>query len=310
MIRILHYGLSSNLGGIETYLWNLARTVDRGTYRFDFLYSDIGRVPALSRELAAQGCSFHGVTARRVSPRRNRQELAELITPERLDILHFHANTASYVEPVRAALRSGVNVIVHSHNAGTSRSPVTQILHRVNRTTMPWSRIKKVAVSQAAGRWMFGRGDGFEVIPNGIDVDAFRFDPRAREQVRASLGLGSEHFVVGQVGGFLPAKNQGFSLDVFVEVLRVRPDSVLLFVGTGPLEERARSRARELSIDDRVHFLGRRDDIPPLMSAMDALLFPSRYEGFGLVALEDQAAGLPCCVSEAIPPAVLVLPTA
>ena len=85
---------------------------------------------------------------------------------------------------------------------------------------------------------------------------------------------------------------------------------MLLFVGTGPLEETVRVRANRLGLGDRVRFLGRRDDIPALMSAMDALIFPSRYEGFGLVALEAQAAGLPCVVSEAVPSGVLVLPTA
>lgn len=310
MIRVLHYGMGSNLGGIETYLWNLARTIDRNTYQFDFLYSDTGRVPALAAELAELGSSFHGVTPRRVSITRNRRELAELITPDRFDILHFHANTASYVEPVRAGLRGGVPVIVHSHNAGTSRSPVTQILHRVNSRLTPWRRVTRVAVSEAAGRWMFGRRSGFEVVPNGVDVDAFRFDPRTRMQRRRSLGLGAHDFVIGHVGAFLPAKNQEFSLEVLRELLTDKPSAMLLFVGTGPLEEKARARVTELGVQDRVRFLGRQDDMPALMSAMDRLIFPSRYEGFGLVALEAQAGGLPCCVSEAVPASVLVVPSA
>lgn len=310
MIRVLHYGLSSNLGGIETYLWNLARTVDRETYRFDYLYSDTGREPALSAELAELGGRFHGVTPRRVSPTRNRQELTDLITPERFDLVHFHAISASYVEPVRAALRSGVKTIAHSHGSGASRSPLTQILHRFNSRTLPWHRVTSVAVSDEAGRWMFGRQGTFAVIPNGIDVDTFRFDAQRRDEVRPSLGLNPGSFVVGQVGAFLPAKNQEFSLDVFAELLRVRPDSTLLFVGAGPLENIVRKRAGELGLGGKVLFLGSRHDIPALMSAMDALLLPSRFEGLPLVALEAQASGLPCCISEAVPPSVLLLPAA
>lgn len=310
MIRVLHYGLSSNLGGIETYLWNLARTIDAERYHFDFLYSDTGRPPALFEEFTELGCRFHGVTPRRVSVTRNRRELAELLTPERYDLLHFHVNTASYVEPARAALRAGVPVVVHSHNAGTSRSPVTQVLHHLNSRLTPWRRVTRVAVSQEAGRWMFGRGSTFEVIPNGIDIDAFRFDPRARALVRHSLDIGSDVFVLGQVGAFLAAKNQEYSLEILREVLVSRPDALLIFVGTGALEDKVRARARQAGFGDRVRFLGRRDDVAALMSAMDALVFPSRYEGFGLVALEAQAAGLSCVVSEAVPASVLVAPTA
>lgn len=310
MIRVLHYGLSSNLGGIETYVWNLARTIDRETYRFDFLHSDTGRAPALSAEFAALGSRFHGVTPRRASVTRNRRELAELLIPERFDVLHFHAISASYLEPVIAAVRVGLTTVVHSHGSGTSRSLITQILHRVNSRLTPWRQVARVAVSDQAGSWMFGQRSTFEVIPNGVAVDSFRFDPMAREETRRSLALDPKDLVIGHVGAFLPAKNQEFSLEVLREMLKSLPTATLLLVGSGPLEDKVRARASDLDLADRVRFLGTRHDVPKLMSAMDALLLPSRYEGLPLVALEAQAAGLPCLVSEAVPPSVLVLPTA
>lgn len=305
MIRVLHYGMSPNLGGIETYLLNLARTVDASRFQFDFVYSDYGQLPVFAPDLPSS--RFFGVTPRRVSPRRNRRDLDELFANEQFDILHFHANTASYVAPVKVALRHGVRVVYHSHNAGASRSRLTVALHRWNRRTLPWSTITKVAVSSEAGRWMFG-SQPFEVIHNGIDVNAFAFDPLARAAVRAELGIAEDAFVVGSVAAFLPAKNHAFLLRVFAEVSRWDPGARLLLVGSGPLEETVRRQTRELGLDDKVLFLGRRSDVPELLAAMDRLLFPSVHEGFPLVTIEAQAAGLPCLLSEAVTPEVAVTP--
>lgn len=307
MIRVLHYGMSPNLGGIETYLLNLARTIDSSRYRFDFVYSDYGSLPVFAPDLPAS--RFFGVTPRRVSPRRNQRDLDDLFTQEQFDILHFHANTASYVAPVRAALRHGVRVIYHSHNAGASRSRITRALHLWNRNTLPWRSITKVAVSSEAGRWMFG-SHSFEVINNGIDVDAFAFDQAASATVRAELGIAEDALVLGSVAAFLPAKNHAFILRVFADVADRDPDARLILTGSGPLEPGIREQVRNLELSDRVLFLGHRPDVPALLSAMDRFLMPSLHEGFPLAAVEAQASGLPCLLSDTITPEVVATPFA
>lgn len=303
MIRVLHYGMSPNLGGIETYLLNLARTIDSSRYQFDFLFSDQGQLPVFASDLP--GSRFFGVTPRRRSPGRNKRDLADLFANEQFDILHFHANTASYVEPVQAALRHGVRVVFHSHNTGASRSRITQLLHYWNRRTMPWRSISRVAVSSEAGRWMFG-GMPFEVVHNGIDVEAFAFQPKARESLRAEWGVDRRSLLLGHVGAFLPAKNHSFVIDVFREVAKLRSDSRLVLVGSGPEEQRIRELAAVTGLENRVLFLGRRSDIPEVMSALDCFLFPSLHEGFGLVALEAQASGLRVIASDRVPRDALV----
>lgn len=309
MIRVLHYGMSPNLGGIETYLLGLANSIDSSLFHFDFLYSDQGLEPVFATELRPRGSRFFGVTPRRTSLKRNRADLEDLFAREKFDVLHFHANTASYVEPVRAALRSGVRVVYHSHNAGASRSHVTLLLHRLNQITLPWDAIERVAVSGEAGRWMFGPR-AFKVVNNGIDIDAFAFSPKARERTRVELGLAPGSLVLGSVAAFLPAKNHPFLLNVFAELVRRRPDARLLLVGSGPLEDDVRVLVRHLALEDRVLFLGRRPDVPNLLCAMDRLLLPSLHEGFPLVTIEAQAAGLPCLMSDSITPEVLLSPLA
>lgn len=304
MTRVLHYGLSTNTGGIESYLLNLTRAIDRTRFQFGFTHVRDG-IPCYRDELTALGAQLFPVTPRRTSLQRNRADLDELFQRERFDIFHCHLNTLSYVEPIRVALRHDCRVLIHSHNSGAKRSVVTNVLHGLHFLTLPRKRVRMVAVSRLAGEWLFGKSAAFAVINNGIDVEKFRFNEIARHSLRDQLQL-EDRLVVGSVAAFLPAKNHPFLLRVFRSVLQNRPDAVLLLVGGGPLESDARALAAELGIAASVRFLGRRGDVPSLLSAMDVLLFPSLFEGFPLALLEAQASGLPCLVSDAVTDEVVV----
>lgn len=303
-LNVVHYGLSTNTGGIETYLLTLARNVDRERFHFDFVHTRAG-TPCFHHELSALGSRFFPITPRRESLRRNRADLDAVFGSGRFDILHCHLNTLSYVEPIRAALRHGVRVVVHSHNSGAPDSRVTRLLHRLHSITLPRERISMVAVSRLAGEWLFGADAPFTVLNNGIDVEMFRFDPAERGRLRRELGV-EDRLVVGNVAAFLFAKNHAFTVRVFEQVLRQRPDAVLLLVGEGPLQEETRELVQQAGLEDSVRFLGKRSDVPGLLSAMDRLLFPSLYEGFPLAVLEAQAAGLPTLVSDAVTDEVVV----
>ena len=131
----------------------------------------------------------------------------------------------------------------------------------------------------------------------------------APPSVRAKWGAAPGSLVVGQVGAFLPAKNHTFTLEVFAQVQRHRTDAILVLVGDGPERPAIRQRVDALGLTQSVRFLGRRTDVAAVMAGMDLLVMPSLHEGFGLVALEAQASGLPCLLSDAIPPEVVVSST-
>ena len=108
--------------------------------------------------------------------------------------------------------------------------------------------------------------------------------------------------VLGNISRFDRNKNQLFRLEVFREILRYRPDAVLLLGGNdaGYLE-RVRARAAELNLSDRVRFIGPRDDVPRCLKMIDIYLVPSFFEGFSISLLEAQAAGCLCAASDGIP---------
>ena len=89
-------------------------------------------------------------------------------------------------------------------------------------------------------------------------------------------------------------KNHTFLLEVFSEIVKIEPKAEFILVGRGGLEDKIKRKVQDMKLVDKVHFLGVREDIPELMIMMDGFVFPSIHEGLGIVAVEAQAAGLPC----------------
>lgn len=140
----------------------------------------------------------------------------------------------------------------------------------------------------------------YQFIPNGIDTDRFRFNPEIREQVRKELHC-EEKLVIGNVGRLCYQKNQEFLLDIFARVYEKNANSMLLLVGEGEDKRMLEEKANRLGIRDEVIFYGTCQQIEKLYWSMDIFVFPSRFEGFGIAAIEAQAAGLPIVCSKNVP---------
>lgn len=139
--------------------------------------------------------------------------------------------------------------------------------------------------------------DLFCVLPNGFEMERFHADSQARAVVRAELGLSDDLRLVGQVARYDPIKGHG----VMLEALTLLPSQVhLLLCGDGvTAENRAlRDAMNRLGVQERCHLLGRRSDIPRLMSALDFLVSPSLGEGFPNVVGEAMACEIPCVVTD------------
>ena len=143
--------------------------------------------------------------------------------------------------------------------------------------------------------------DNTAVINNGVNFSKFLDIKETKQDIRKSLNIPDSSYVIGQVGRFAYQKNQEFSVDVFKEVLKINPDSYLLLIGRGNNEKMLKDKINEMGLNDKALILTSRDDIPRLLKAMDVFIFPSRFEGLGIVLIEAQVTGLPCVVSENIP---------
>jgi glycosyltransferase involved in cell wall biosynthesis len=162
-----------------------------------------------------------------------------------------------------------------------------------------------VGCSQAACESLFGQSHysrkRTRVLPNAIDLEAFRSRQIPKPAARTRLGLPGSGLIVGHVGRFDRQKNHAGLIRIVAELLSAEPSSQLLLVGDGPLRKTIEEQCRLWKLSSRVHFLGVRTDVAEILSALDCFVFPSLYEGLGLALIEAQAVGLPCVVSDAVP---------
>ncbi|MGQ4415503.1 glycosyltransferase, partial [Streptomyces sp. SAS_269] len=271
----------------------------------------------------ADGLAADGVRVTHLGMSGNRDvaalpRLARVIRRGRYDLVHTHLYRACLYGRIAARLAGVRAVVATEHSLGDSQMegrPLTAGVRalylageRLGRTTVAVSP----TVAERLNRWGVPR-PRIAVVPNGIDLDGFRFDPVRRRLTRARLGLPDDAFVIGGIGRLVPGKQ----FDVLIRALaRLPGDCRLLLVGGGPEEAALRRAAEETGVAGRVLFTGERPyapdgspgpELPALTSAMDVLAAPSPEEAFGLVVVEALAAGLPvryasCPAIEDLPP--------
>lgn len=298
-IRVLHVVTSMNRAGLETMLMNYYRHIDRSKVQFDFLVHRSEKAD-YDDEIKNLGGKIHYFSPITISsmpgyPSKMKQFLLE--HPE-YKIVHSHLDALSAL-PLNGANRAGVPVrIAHSHVNGFSKDS-KYILRQIMKQKILKYATDLFACSKSAGDFMFGKNSGHTVMKNAIDISKYAFSQVTRDDARKELGLDGR-FVVGHVGRFAHPKNHSFLIDIFYEVVKKKENATLLLVGTGELEDQVKSKVEERGLSKKVLFLGVRSDISDLMQAMDVFVLPSHYEGLGIVAVEAQAAALPCVLSNAV----------
>ncbi|MCR5294933.1 MAG: glycosyltransferase [Lachnospiraceae bacterium] len=300
--RVLVIGLTERMGGVETFIRNVTIHSDPKAFRYDFLVhgADHCVFQKEIEEFYGEPGHFHFIEKYKRNPLRCLADLLKFYRErgEVYDWIHLETGAASeilYVFPFCLFLRA--RVIVHSHN-GNGYHPLENRLFRI---LVNLAADRRVACSQAAAEWMFGKrkAKGALILENGIDAERFRFSKEKREVLRERYHIG-DVLLIGHVGRFSEQKNHPFLLKIFREILKERPEARLLLVGKGEREEEIRALCASYRIEDSVIFAGSTDDSAPFYSAFDVFVMPSLYEGLPLAGIEAQASGLPCIFSDAI----------
>lgn len=308
-IRVLNLFTIMNRGGAETMVMNYYRKLDKSKVQFDFMVHRPER-GAYDDEIESLGGKIYRMPAIRPWTAMQYRKVVRKFYEDHPEykIIHSHMSELGYYDFLEAE-KAGIPVrICHAHNRPYGidiKSPV-----RWYYKTLMIPHISHMFMcGEESGEWLFGKKNKsrFIQLNNAIDAKDYSYNEVKRAEVRKCFGL-KEELVVGHVGRFNLQKNHPFIIDVFNEVHKKEPDSVLLLVGddSGKVAEDIHKRVGELNLAGAVRFLGVRTDVADLMQAMDVFLFPSLFEGFGIVALEAQAAGLPAVVSKRIPPECMI----
>lgn len=295
-------------GGVESVIMNYYRHLDHSKIQFDFICDeDSTRIPY--DEIKKLGGRVFLVPKYQKLPK-YLKALEKIFKENQYRIVHSNINTLS-VFPLYAAKKAGVPIrISHSHSTSNPKEWKRNLIKNILRPFSKRYATDYFACSELAGRYLFGnktfdRGE-VKIIHNAIDIDKFRFDEEARKKLRKEFGIKDSTIVIGHVGRFVQQKNHTFLVDVFKEYHTKNPDSKLLLVGSGPLEDKIKKKVEKLGLKNSVLFLGQRDDINKLYSVMDIFCLPSLYEGLPVVGVEAQAARLPIVFSNKISLEVIV----
>lgn len=312
MIRVLHAVSGLGMNGITTMLMNLYRNIDRTKVQFDFLFMALPK-PHLPEkddfedEAIALGARIYRYPVFIKHPFRDVAGLYRLLRSiSDIDIIHIHKSSAEQPSLVLAAAilaRKRVRIL-HSHNTQS----LTPRMHNLLKLPVYIMATHHVACSTEAGYFMFGKRvrKKLIVLPNAFNLEPFRYNSAIRSDMRKSLSISDDTYVVINVGFLCDQKNPDFLVDAFACAAKNNPNMRLLLVGGGKLRDKIEKKVGALAILDKVLFLGIRDDVFAVMQAADIFCMPSRYEGLPMAAIEAQTAGLPCLISDAVSPEVKV----
>ncbi|WP_433745212.1 glycosyltransferase [Falsibacillus pallidus] len=305
MLRILIFGLSTGMGGVETYLMNLYRNIDRSNIQFDFVVA--GKECYYANEIEDLGGEIYYITPKKENVFLNIVDLIKVLNKSKKThkVVYFNLSALYYNLPyIFSTLYKFPVIIAHGHSAGEKKKKknLRYYLHILNRVYVQYASDHLFACSKSAGEWVFGKPalekNKVKIIPNAIPIKEYKYKDEIRALIRKELGIRDNIFVVGHVGRLSYVKNQMYLLDIFQKIEEGNENSVLLLVGEGESRAEIEDKVSKLGLENKVIITGSRTDVPRLLQAMDAFVLPSRHEGLPFVLIEAQATGLNCFVSK------------
>ncbi|XTR37217.1 glycosyltransferase family 1 protein [Paraclostridium tenue] len=295
-IKVLHVVSELGTGGVEQVLYNYYKNIDRDNIEFDFIVHGYNK-GILESEFKILGSKVYHVVPKNQNFIQNYRQIKEIINTKNYDIIQCHQNFSSII-PLYVGYKKGIKVrIAHSHVSDIKKSIHKKIMSEVIKIVAN----NYCACGSSAGEYLFGKKkcrDLF-IMRNAIEVDKFKYDLELRNKIRANLNL-NDKIVIGHVGRFSEEKNHEFLIKLLKELVEVNDKFTLCLIGEGPLKEKIKSMVNQCNLSNNVIFIGHTSYVYEYMQAMDIFLLPSHYEGFGMVLLEAQCAGLKCIASNTI----------
>ena len=304
--KILVFGITENPGGVESVIMNYYRNIDREKIQFDFLCNS--EVVAYEQEILKLGGNIYRITARSKNYKKYREDLKEFFKRHAKEYTTIWVNVCSLanIDYLKYAKKYGIKYrIIHSHNSQNMDSKIRGILHRINRILIKKYATDFWACSKDAGNWFYNKkiikSNRYLIVNNAIDTDKYKYNTEIRDEYRKKLKL-EDNLVIGNIGRLHFQKNQIFLLKIFEEIYKKNKNAKLLIIGQGEDENLLKEECKKRNLQDKVMFLGVRNDIPQLLQAMDIFIFPSLFEGLPLTLLEAQVSGLPIYTSKDVIP--------
>jgi len=301
--RILQVVSTLSYGGIETFIMNVYRNIDRNKIQFDFLVQNESE-GIFDKEVRKLGGKIFRISyVTKVGHFSYIKNLNNFFENNKYSVIHSHVNTMSGFV-LKEAKKHNIPIrITHSHNTKYSKNFFEAIYKNYSKLFIKHVATDFFACSKKAGISLFGdRGvsSKFKIIYNGVKLDKYRYSSLKKEKIMNNFIFDRKKKVIGHIGRFEKTKNHKFILEIFKKIKSKNNNFVLLLIGEGKLKDNIIKLATELKIIDDIIFLGIRDDVNEILQIIDYILFPSVYEGLPVTLVEAQAAGVMCFISNSI----------
>ena len=297
-IRILQVLPALNFcGGIENYVMNYYRHIDRAKIQFDFI-THTELECSYKQEILEMGGRIFELPEFKLSCLHSILDDIDKLFAANADkyvAVHCHMANAACFYFWKAKKYGIKNLILHSHNSASSGKLSHTIRNYPLLKMGNFMATERVACTALAGRFLF-ESKNFKLINNAIDVDKFLYNPATRDKLRSSLGW-DDKIIIGHVGRMSPQKNQSYLLEIFAELKKINSCYHLVLIGQGEDEIDIRNKATLLGLEDDMEIIPPTNNVADYYQAFDAFVFPSLYEGLGIVLIEAQVSGLPTYAS-------------
>lgn len=300
-IRVLQITGGMNMGGIENFIMNVYRNIDRTKVQFDFLIHQEEKQIFEDEILSLGGKVYRIPSFGKVGHFGYLKELRKFFKNHKeYKVVHSHYNTVSGII-LREAKKCGIeNRIAHSHIAYPKYKFLEKIYKGYSKFFIKLSATKLFACSDLAGKWLYGKNASYEVINNGIEAEKYKINKELRVKKRKELKIAEDEISIGHIGRLTEQKNHKFLIEIFSKLYEKNNKYKLFLMGNGELEKEIKKQIEELKLEKNIIMLGVRKDVNEILQAMDLFVFPSLYEGLPVTLVEAQGTGLKCFISDTV----------
>lgn len=293
MVKILQISPSINFcGGVENYIMNYYRLVNKSEFTFDFAYH-LQSSPNFYDEIVSLGGKVYKLPEFSIKNiKKIEQELTKILTENHYDAIHCHQANGAFLY-MKVAKKLGIKVrILHSHQTQAA----DKFTHKIRNLPLLYLGKKRsnvnFACSDLAGKFLYGRKDFF-VVNNAIDTTKFAFNEELRAKIRKELNISDDAFVIGHVGRFCNQKNQPMFISIAKNLLSSGFNNFkIVLVGNGETFDLINETIKKESLEKYFVLTGARTDTYTLYNVFDLFVLPSLYEGLPVVGVEAQYNGL------------------
>ena len=300
MIRVAMVVGKMNSGGKKNLVMEYYRHIDRSKVQFDFICdSDSLSIP--DEEIKDMGGRVYIIPPyQRIVA--NMREMKRICKENKYSIMHAWNSTMNLF-PMKVAKSVGIPIRISESLSMAHEGDWKTKIKKLLRPMSKWYATHYMSCGEDCGRWQFGNdlfdAGKVDVFKTVINTKYNEYDPEIREKTRKKYGWENK-IVVGHIGRFTPQKNSVHLIEIFAAIAKKEPNALLCLIGDGELKSNMMAKIKELGIEEKVDYLGRREDIQQFYNAMDCFILPSLYEGLPVVGLEAESCGLPMFFSTEI----------